>query len=108
MEKTYSQYEVIRSKVEREMGDEVRRFLNGEIDEEGNEIPEDRQRSLQGIWIQPDTKRYYTYGSPGRQRGGLRQLREHRRRGPGGQVQRRAGGHRRHDGHRQERRGHGR
>ena len=63
MERTFSQYEVIRSKVEQDMADEVRRFINGEIDEEGNEIPEEQQRSLQGIWIQPDTKRYYTYGS---------------------------------------------
>ena len=63
MEDLNSMYYNVRKKVEREMGDEVRRFINGEIDEEGNEIPEDRQRSLQGIWIQPDTKRYYTYGS---------------------------------------------
>ncbi len=63
MEKTNSMYETIRSKTEREMADEVRRFINGEIDPEGNEIPKDQQKRLQGVWIQPDSKRYYTYSS---------------------------------------------
>ena len=63
MEDLNSMYYNVRKKVEREMADEVRRFINGEIDEEGNEIPEEQQRALQGVWIQPDTKRYYTYGS---------------------------------------------
>ena len=63
MERTNSMYETIRSKTEREMADEVRRFINGEIDPEGNEIPKDQQKRLQGVWIQPDSKRYYTYSS---------------------------------------------
>lgn len=63
MEKTKSMYEVIRSKTERVMADEVRRFINGEIDPEGNEIPKDQRKKLAGVWIQPDSKRYYAYSS---------------------------------------------
>ena len=63
MEKTNSMYETLKKKTEREMADEVRRFINGEIDDEGNEIPEGQRRKLQGVWLQPDSKRYYPYGS---------------------------------------------
>ena len=56
-------YYNVRKKVEQEVADEVRRFINGEIDEEGNAVPEDQQKKLQGVWIQPDTKRYYTYST---------------------------------------------
>ena len=45
------------------MSDEIRRFINGEIDEEGNEIPKGQRRKLQGVWLQPDSKRYYPYSS---------------------------------------------
>ena len=63
MENLGSQYFNVRKKVEREMADQVRQFMNGEIDEEGNPVPEEQQKKLRGIWIQPDTKRYYTYSS---------------------------------------------
>lgn len=62
MEDLGSMYYNVRKKVEQEVADEVRRFINGEIDEEGNAVPEDQQK-LQGVWIQPDTKRYYTYST---------------------------------------------
>ena len=38
MEKTYSQYEVVKKKVDQDVADEVRRFINGEIDDEGNQL----------------------------------------------------------------------
>lgn len=63
MEKTYSMYEVLRKKMERSMADELRRFINGEIDDEGNEVPQDQRKKLQGVWLQPDSKRYYPYSS---------------------------------------------
>lgn len=63
MEDLSSMYYNVRKKVEQELADQVRQFINGEIDEEGNPVPEDQQKKLQGIWIQPDTKRYYTYSS---------------------------------------------
>ena len=63
MEKTNSQYIEVRKKTEREMADEVRRFINGEIDPDGYEIPKDQRKKLQGVFIQPDSKRYYPYSS---------------------------------------------
>ena len=63
MEDLGSMYYNVRKKVEQEVADEVRRFINGEIDEEGNAVPEDQQKKLQGVWIQPDTNRYYTYST---------------------------------------------
>ena len=63
MEKTYSQYEIIKKRVDQSIADEVRRFINGEIDDEGNEIPEDEQQRLYGIYMEADSKRYYPYGS---------------------------------------------
>lgn len=61
MEKTRSQYEILRKKTEKEMADEVRRFINGEIDDEGTEIPEGSRRPLAGVFLSPDSKRYYPY-----------------------------------------------
>ena len=77
MDKVDSQYEVIAKKIEREVADEVRRFINGEIDDKGEEITELNTSGkpvmkvnnkwspirLQGIYLQPDAKRYYPYGS---------------------------------------------
>ena len=73
MENTRNQYAIIKKKVEQKTADEVRRFMNGLIDEEGYELTEqntsgktvlksDHKSSparLQGIWMQPDSKRYY-------------------------------------------------
>lgn len=63
MERTYSQYEILKKRTDQTVSDEVRRFINGEIDPEGNEIPEGQQVKLKGVWLQPDSKRYYLYGS---------------------------------------------
>lgn len=63
MQKTYSQYETIQKKTEQTVSDEVRKFINGEIDEEGREVPEGQRKKLQGVFLQPDSKRYYLYGS---------------------------------------------
>ena len=77
MEKTYSQYEVVKEKIDQDVADEVRRFINGEIDDEGNQLttvnedgetvlisnPSKLPTSLQGIHLWPDTKRLYPFGS---------------------------------------------
>ena len=63
MENTKSEYVILRRKVEKEAADEIRRFLNGEIDEEGNEIPEGQRRSVTGVHLSPDSKRYYPYNA---------------------------------------------
>ena len=63
MENTKSEYVILSRKVEKEAADEIRRFLNGEIDEEGNEIPEGQRRSVTGVHLNPDSKRYYPYNA---------------------------------------------
>ena len=77
MEKTSSMYEIIKKRVDQEVADEVRRFINGEIDTEGNEITmetaagktvlkEDPSRSpvkIRGVYMEPGSKRYYPYGT---------------------------------------------
>ena len=77
LEKTYSQHQDIRKKVDQDVADEVRRFINGEIDEEGNQLttvnadgktvlisdPSRGPTRLQGIHLTPDTKRLYPFGS---------------------------------------------
>lgn len=63
MENTKSEYVILSRKVEKELADEIRRFVNGQIDEEGNEIPEGQQRSLTGVHLNPDSKRYYPYNT---------------------------------------------
>ena len=77
MEKTDSMYEVLKKKMERTMADELRRFINGEIDDEGDQLtfvndngetrlisdPSRGPTKLQGVWLQPDSKRYYPYSS---------------------------------------------
>ena len=74
--RTNRQNEVIKKKVDQDVADEVRRFINGEIDDEGNQlttVDEDgntvlistggRPTRLQGISLTPDTKRLYPFGS---------------------------------------------
>ena len=77
MERTYSQYEVVAEKAEQEVADEVRRFINGEIDDEGNQLttvndegktvlisnPTKSPTKLRGVYLRADTKRYYPYGT---------------------------------------------
>ena len=86
MERANSQYEVIKKKTEQTVSDEVRRFINGEIDDEGNEVPEEERVKLRGIWLQPDSKRYYLYGTLASSVLGFVNGRRHRRRGTGVQV----------------------
>ena len=62
MERTDSMYETLKKKTEQSVSDEVRRFINGEIDAEGNEITVKKEQiKLLGVWLQPDSKRYYPY-----------------------------------------------
>ena len=75
--RTNRQNEVIKKKVDQDVADEVRRFINGEIDDEGNQLtmvnedgntvlisnPSRRPTSLQGIHLAADTKRLYPFGS---------------------------------------------
>jgi len=77
MKKTGSQYEPLLRKADQETADEVRRFINGEIDENGNMIiPKDDQGrplpaedwprnriSLRGIYLSADSKRFYPYAT---------------------------------------------
>ena len=63
MTKTEYDYWNIKKQAEQDVADEVRRFINGEIDPEGNAVPEAEQVKLQGVWLQPSSKRYYLYSS---------------------------------------------
>ena len=63
MTKTNLMYVNIKKKTEQDLADEVRRFINGEIDEEGGEVPEGQRKKLQGVWMNPDSKRIYPYSS---------------------------------------------
>ena len=77
IEEVNNQYVEVKKKMEQAMADEVRRFINGEIDEEGNELitvnekgekvlksnPKKGPSKLQGVWLNPDSKRYYPYSS---------------------------------------------
>lgn len=64
MSKTNLEYIVLRRKVEKETADQVRQFLNGQIDEEGNEVKDkDLQRPFTGVHLDPDSKRYYPYNA---------------------------------------------
>ncbi len=62
MEKTGDQYVVVKARTEKDLADEVRRFINGEIDEEGRELEETR-RTISGVFLRPDSKRYYPYNA---------------------------------------------
>ncbi len=53
MKKTYSRYEVVKYRVERDVGDQVRAFITD------NETG----RNIQGIHLESDAKRYYTYSN---------------------------------------------
>ena len=76
LENTANRYWEVKKKVDQDVADEVRRFINGEIDDEGNQlttVDEDgntvlistggRPTRLQGISLTPDTKRLYPFGS---------------------------------------------
>ena len=59
--RTNRQNEVIKKKVDQDVADEVRRFINGNTVLISN--PSRRPTSLQGIHLTPDTKRLYPFGS---------------------------------------------
>jgi len=63
MDRTYSQYEVIKKRTDQEIADQVRRFINGEIDDNGIEVPEGQRVKIRGVYMEPGSKRYYPYGS---------------------------------------------
>ena len=78
MNDTNLQWVMVKPRAEQAMADEVRRFINGYIDDEGNELvfenekgqirllsdPEKAPVSLRGgVFLKPDTKRYYPYGT---------------------------------------------
>ena len=76
LENTANRSWEVKKKVDQDVADEVRRFINGEIDDEGNQlttVDEDgntvlistggRPTRLQGISLTPDTKRLYPFGS---------------------------------------------
>lgn len=73
MEKTTWEYVELKKKTERAMADEVRRFMNGVIDDKGNVItmvneegeivPTTKPTKLRGIFLIADSKRYYPYST---------------------------------------------
>ena len=66
MEKTSSKYEIIKKRVEQNVADEIRKFINGQIDDAGNPIEPDEKGNYQrlyGIYMENDSKRHYPYGS---------------------------------------------
>ena len=66
MEKTSSKYEIIKKRVEQNVADEIRKFINGQIDDGGNPIEPDKDgnyQRLHGIYMENDSKRHYPYGS---------------------------------------------
>ena len=63
MERTFSQYEIVKLRVEQTVADEVRRFINGEIDDQGSAVLKEDRVKLQGVYMEPDSKRYYPYSS---------------------------------------------
>ena len=73
MEKTSWEYVELKKKAERTVSDEVRRFMNGTIDDQGNTImevnakgeiaPVAKPTKLRGIFLVAGSKRYYPYSS---------------------------------------------
>lgn len=77
MDNVKNRYYIVKPRAEQDMADEVRRFLNGYIDDEGNELtfvneegktrllsnPDKAPVALQGVFLEPDSKRYYPYGT---------------------------------------------
>lgn len=63
MAKTSSQYEIVKLRADQDVADQVRKFINGQIDDEGSEVPEGKQTKLQGVYLETDSKRYYPYST---------------------------------------------
>ena len=63
LDKVESAYVIVKKRADKAVADEVRRFINGEIDDQGNEVPEKQQRKIHGVYLEPDSKRYYPYST---------------------------------------------
>jgi stage V sporulation protein D (sporulation-specific penicillin-binding protein) len=77
MEKTSSQYEVVKLRADQEIADQVRQFINGEIDDTGAALttvdkdgdtvlisdPEKAPTRIRGVYLASDSKRYYPYST---------------------------------------------
>lgn len=63
MKRTNSQYEEIKKRVDQDVADQIRQFINGEIDADGNAVAEDNQVKRSGIYLNADSKRYYPYST---------------------------------------------
>lgn len=63
MSKTSSQYEIIKLRAEQDVANQVRKFVNGTIDADGNQVPKSKRKKLSGIYLTADSKRYYPYSS---------------------------------------------
>ena len=53
MDKTWSQYEVLKKRVEKEIGDQIREFITKNV----------TGKNIRGIHLQSDAKRYYPYSN---------------------------------------------
>ena len=67
----------MKKRVDQEVADEVRKFINGEIDDEGNQLttvnddgetvlisdPDKSPVRVHGVYMEPDSKRYYPNGT---------------------------------------------
>lgn len=63
MQKTSSQYEVVKLRADQQLADQVRQFINGEVDAQGNAVAKENQKKLSGIYLSTDSKRYYPYST---------------------------------------------
>ena len=63
MQKTSSQYEIVKLRADQELADQVRKFINGEIDAQGSAVAKENQKKLSGIYLSADSKRYYPYST---------------------------------------------
>ena len=53
MERTFSMYEIIKKRVDRDVGNEIREFISNNV----------TGKRIQGIYLESDAKRYYPYSS---------------------------------------------
>ncbi|MDY3281064.1 penicillin-binding transpeptidase domain-containing protein [Dysosmobacter sp.] len=63
LDKVESAYVIVKKRADKAVADEVRRFINGEIDDQGNPVEAKQQRKIHGVYLEPDSKRYYPYST---------------------------------------------
>ena len=77
MEKTSSAYVIVKKRLDHDVAVVVRKFINGEIDDEGNQLttvnddgetvlisdPDKSPVRVHGVYMEPDSKRYYPNGT---------------------------------------------